>query len=193
MHEPGEQRAEAEREDGIAGEALHDEGEEAGLPQRLRGGDDEGEGQDHQPEADADAPDLLPERRLGEERRADAEDQQHRHEGRRLEGQGLHDEGRADVGAEHHAEGRHQGDEAALGEGDDEKAGCRRALQGRRHAEAGAAGGQPAGGGLADRFPQPGAEGAHDRAADHLGRPDEQRDTAEEVQKKRMPSHPALP
>ena len=79
-------------------------------------------------------------RRQGE---ADADDQQHGHEGGGLERERLHDEGRADIGAEHHGKRRRQRNEAALGEGDHQETGGGRALQGGRDAEPGQAGSRP--------------------------------------------------
>ena len=68
-------------------------------------------------------------------RRADAEEQEDGNKRGSLERERLDDDGRADIGAEHHGERRRERDKAALGEGDDEKAGRGRTLQGGGDAE----------------------------------------------------------
>ncbi len=108
MGEPGEERSHAEREDGIAREALHHEGEHLVLAQGLRCADDEAERQDHERKTDDDAADLLPEARLCRAEAADAEKQENGHKRGSLERERLDDERRADIGAEHHGERRQQ-------------------------------------------------------------------------------------
>ena len=171
MGDPGEERAQGERQDRIAGEPLHHEGEDALLAQGLGRPDDQAERQDHEGESDHDPADMLPEGGLRDHHQSDADQKQGRGQGRGFEGEGLDDDGRADIGPEHDGERGSKGDEPAFGEGHDEKAGGGRALQRGRDADPRGACPQTAVRGAGDCMAELGPEGFHHALPHHLGGP----------------------
>jgi hypothetical protein len=159
----------------------------------LGGADNHAERQDHQREADHDASRLLHRRRGRQHEKGDPGNEQNGNEGRKIEGQRLHDERRANVGAEHHRERGAEREKPALHERDHDKGRGRRALDGSRDGDAGQAGPKRAGGGVPDGASKPLAEGAQHAGLDHARRPEEQGDAAEKVEQDAVPGHRAAP
>ena len=123
---------------GIVREALHHEGEDPVLAQGLRGADDQAERQDHERKADDDAADLLPEARLCRAEAADAESSRRTGTRAAVLSESAWTTMVEPISAPSiTASAGSERDEAALREGDDEKAGRGRTLQRGGDAEAG--------------------------------------------------------
>jgi hypothetical protein len=135
------------------------------------------ERQQHQPDADADGD---PAEVAGAGAAAATEGQhpgqdQRREDGGDVEGERLHDQRRADIGAEHGGEGRRQRDRPASGEGADHQRGRRAALDRRGDAEPGEEGALLPAQRHAEPVLQAAAEGALDAALHHVQPPEQQR------------------
>ena len=100
-----------------------------------------------------------------------ADEDQQRIDETEIERQGLHDQRRAEIGAEHDRKGRHQGHQAACREGRNHHGGRRTALQ--RHGDERTAhdGGKPVIEAGCQCLPQGWAEAGHDARADQPDAP----------------------
>jgi hypothetical protein len=88
-----------------------------------------------------------------------------------VERQDLHDQGRAEIGAEHDRERRHQIDQPAGGKTRRHQPGRGAALQDRRDAEPGEERAPAVAEGAPEKAPQIGAESALDAALHHVQTP----------------------
>jgi hypothetical protein len=95
----------------------------------------------------------------------------------------LDDQGRADIGAEHDGECRHQTDQAFRGKRTRDQGGRGAALEQRGQPKASGKCGQAVVQPLRQQQPQVGAEGAQNAAVDHMQAPQQQRDAAHQVEK----------
>ena len=90
----------------------------------------------------ADAADILDPRARSAAEGDEADDEKHRRDGGNVERQHLHDQGGADIGAEHDRKRRHQAHQPFGGKGTGDQRGRGAALEQRRQAEAGGKGGE---------------------------------------------------
>ena len=149
------------------------------------------QGQQHEAEADGDAAEA----RIGVSADAesdDADDQQDRGGRRYVERQHLHDQGRADIGAQHDGERRNKSDDALGAERSGHQPGRGAALQQRRQAEAGTERGEAIAQRLAEQAAQIGAERAQHAAEHHVQAPQQQRHAAHQI-KQDQASHRLSP
>ena len=120
------------------------------------------QGKQHQPEPNEDAAEVMQTRaRIAPEHQDADEDQRGRERGH-VEGQSLHDECRANIGAEHDGEGGDEIDEAAGCKAGRHQSRRRAALQYCRHAYAGCKGAKAVAQGVAEKGAKARSEGPLD-------------------------------
>jgi hypothetical protein len=95
------------------------------------------EGEQHQPEPNAEPAEISAPAVVGRAEQDDADQHENRRHFADVEGQDLGDKGAAEVGAEHDGERRRQADRTARGERRHHQPGCGAALQDRGYREAG--------------------------------------------------------
>ena len=135
-----------------------------------------------QAEADGDAAERPGQAAAADAEGHEADDEQHRRDRRDVEGQQLHDQRRADIGAEHDGERRHQADQAVGGERCGHQPGRGAALQQRGQAKPGGESGEAIAQRLAEEAAQVGAERAQHAAQDHVQAPQQQRHAAHQIE-----------
>ncbi len=108
MHRPGDDRGDQQvRQRQVGDRAEHRAQRRGGLDRRHHR-DHHVQRQQHQPQPDAGAAQVAPPRMLAAAEGDDAGQDQQRRQRRDIEGQHLHDQRRADIGAEHRRQTRHQ-------------------------------------------------------------------------------------
>ena len=137
----------------------------------------------HQAETDQDTAEI-PRPGGGAAEHQQADQDQGRRDLGDIEGQDLDDEGRADIGAQHDGERRHELDQTAGGEAGDHEARGRAALENGRHAHAGQEGLEAIAQRIAEEAAQPGAEGALDAGLHHVDAPQQERDRTGEIEER---------
>ena len=147
--------------------------------------------QKHQPEPDRNATEILEARAAAAPEGEDADRDQHREDQRDVEGEHLHDQRGADIGAEHDGKGRDELDGAGTGEGHRHQGGCGRGLQQRGDAEPGQEGAEAGAQSAAEEAPQVGAEDPRHAALHHVDAPQQQRDLADDVDQQVRGGHAA--
>ena len=136
MHRPGDDCAERDAEHGIAGDGVHEDPHAGCVFGRRQRVEQNMQRQQHQAEADRDAADVLDARARAAAEGDEADDEQDRGHGGDVERQDLDDQRRADIGAEHDRQRRHQADQAFGGEGTGDQGGRGAALEQRGQADA---------------------------------------------------------
>ena len=181
MRRPGEQCGKGEVEDGIAGDRGQDFAGGAGFLRRTDGLAEEMEGEKHQAEADGAAAEVVDARRPPAAESDEASGDKQGEDQSDVEGEHLNDQRRADIGAEHHRQCRHQVDQPGGGQRRCHQGGRGARLQDGGDAESrekrAPARGQAAG----EDAPDVGAERAHHARLDHVDPPQQQGDLADDV------------
>ncbi len=150
----------------------------------LVGRDDRQEllqGEQHQPKPDRDPAEIMRPRLPAVAEQDDPDQHETRRRQADIEGQELHDQRGAEIGAEHDGERRHQIDEPARGEARRHQPGRGAALQYRGDAEPGEERAPAVAEGASEQAPQIGSEGALDAALHHVQAPQQQRNRAGEI------------
>ena len=137
MRGPGEQRGRRDIEDGRAGKGADEGFQRRRVLDRRHDVEEEMQRQQHQAEPDQHAAEIVDGRGPGFPEHQETGQDQPREDGGDIEGEHLHDEGRADIGAEHDRERRYEPDQAARREPGGHQPGRGAALQRRGHAEPG--------------------------------------------------------
>ena len=135
----------------------------------------------HEPKADSYAPEIARPCRAAAAEDDDPDQNEQRREAGNLEREHLDDKGRADIGAEHDSERRHELERAACAKGGNDEACGGATLQNCGRAKTGGKGAQPVIQRLRQKPSQVGAESAQDAALDHVHAPEQERDGSREV------------
>ena len=182
MRGPGHDRADQDAEHGVAGDGVHQHADARRVLGRRQRVEQDVQRQQHQPEADRDAAEILDARTRTVAEGEQADDEQHRRHRGDVERQHLHDQRGADIGAEHDGKRRHQRDQAFGGKRTRDQRGRRAALQQRGEAEPGGKRREAVVQRLRQQPPQVRAERAQDAAVDHVQAPQQQRHAAHQVE-----------
>ncbi|KAG9578388.1 hypothetical protein KCV01_g16593, partial [Aureobasidium melanogenum] len=136
MEQPGQQGRAQHRQHGLALQRLEHGPQRLGVLDRGERHDQQVQREQHEAEADGDAPQVLVARVVAAP--MDRKPQQHEHgrDDRDVERHHLDDQRRTDIGAEHHGQPRREAEEAAGGERTGHQAGGGAALQDGREADA---------------------------------------------------------
>ena len=183
MHHPGHDRADDDAEHGIAGDGVHEHAHARRIFGRRQRVEQDVQRQQHQPEPDRDAADILDARARPGAEGDQADDEQDGGDGGDFERQDLHDQRGADIGAEHDGKRRHQADQAFRRERARDQRRRGAALEQRRQTEAGRKGGEAVVEPLRQQQAQVRAERAQDSAVDHVQAPQQQRNATHQVEK----------
>jgi hypothetical protein len=189
MGGPGHQRGEKQRDQRLCRHRAEEKTQARHV--FVRRDDDEklAQGQEHEPKADRHAAEVAGAARVALAKHHHADEEQKRRGLGDLEREKLNDERGADIGAEHHRQGRDEIDEAAGRKSRHHEAGRRAALQDGGDAEPRRESLEAIAERPAEHAPQIGAEGTLSAALDHMKAPQQQRDRAGEIEQGKRRIH----
>ncbi len=181
MRRPGQGRRQDHVDDRLRRDGAHQHSEARHV---LVGRDDRQQQlqrEQHQPEPDKDPAEIAGARLQALAEQDDADQHEERRDPPHVERHDLHDQGRAEIGAEHDRERRHQIHQPAGGKARRHQPGRGAALQYRGDAEPGEERAPAVAEGASEQAPQIGSEGALDAALHHVQAPQQQRNRAGEI------------
>jgi hypothetical protein len=180
---PGECRRDQRREDGVAGQRAHDRAQQRSVLQGSQRVHQARERHQHEPEADADAADILRPAASGPAEKEHADEHQGWPQQGHVEEEHLRQERSTNVGAEHDRECGGEPDHAGRRERGREQTRRRAALEKRGHAQSG----QECAEAVTEVATEPAsehrAEAALHPGADHVRAPEEEAHMAREFDK----------
>jgi hypothetical protein len=181
MRRPGQRR----REDHVDDRVGRDRSHQKAQAWRVLVWRDQGQQllqrEEHQPETDRHPADVTRARSKAAAEQDDADQHEQRRDPADVEGQQLHDQGRADIGAQHDRQGRNQIDHAAGSKARRHQPGCGTALQDSGDPETGKKGSDAVSEGAAQKPPQLRTEGSLNAALHHVHAPEQEGDPASEI------------
>jgi len=183
MHGPSDDCRKDDAKHGIAGHRAHQHANAWRILRRRKRIEQDMERQQHQAQADRDAPEILEAGARPAAEGNQTQNKKDRRNGCYIEREHLNNQRGADIGAQHDRKRRHRTDETVGSEGTRHKGSRSAALEQRCQSDSGGKGAQAVVEGFSEPQPEVRAESAQNPAVDHMQAPQQQCHAAHQIEK----------